>query len=250
MVNLRSGKVILAMLAMLVIHPPIAAQNYSHLDTVSVYPNKGTFYHDRFEGRKTASGEIFDQNRFTAAHWRIKLGTYILVTNQNTGLQVIVKVNDRCPKRGVIDLTHRAAAAIGIKGCQPVTVRILPPGYEEQCAAQDGMFDSVRTSRPALPKTVKPVPQSVARAFDNVQPKQATIGGYNIQLATTASHGEAFTLSQRLPDHYRDKVSIDSLEGSDMLRMTLEIHQTRQKADQLRRSLKDIFPQARVVVAD
>ena len=98
----------------------ISAQNYSSNDTVTEYPNKGTYYNDKFEGRKTASGEIFDQNAFTAAHWRIKLGTYILVTNQNTGLQVIVKVNDRCPKHGVIDLSHRAATAIGIRGCQPV----------------------------------------------------------------------------------------------------------------------------------
>ena len=230
--------------------PRGAAQAVSSTDTTASYTMRCTYYSDKFVGRKTSNGEMFTQDRFTAAHRTLRFGTLLLVTNPQNGKQVIVRVNDRCPKHGVIDLTHRAAAAIGIKGCQPVTVRILPPGYEERCAAQDGMFDSVRTSRPALPKTVKPVPQSVARAFDNVQPKQATIGGYNIQLATTASHGEAFTLSQRLPDHYRDKVSIDSLEGSDMLRMTLEIHQTRQKADQLRRSLKDIFPQARVVVAD
>ena len=47
-----------------------AAQNYAVTDTVTEYPNKGTFYHDRFEGRKTANGEIFDQNKFTAAHWK------------------------------------------------------------------------------------------------------------------------------------------------------------------------------------
>ena len=119
------------------------AQSYDVNDTVTEYPMKGTFYHNKFEGRKTASGEIFDQNLFTAAHWKIKKGTYVLVTNRNTGLQVIVKINDRCPRRGVLDMTRRAAHAIGIRGCQPVTVRILPEGYEKICEEQDAKFDSV-----------------------------------------------------------------------------------------------------------
>ena len=57
----------------------VQAQNYSSEDTVTEYPNKGTYYHDRFVGRKTSSGEIFDQNLFTAAHWKIKFGTLVLV---------------------------------------------------------------------------------------------------------------------------------------------------------------------------
>ena len=47
------------------------AQYYDWRDTVTEYPNKGTFYHDKFVGRKTASGEVFDQNKFTAAHWKL-----------------------------------------------------------------------------------------------------------------------------------------------------------------------------------
>ena len=113
------------------------AQNYAVTDTVTEYHNKGTFYHDRFEGRKTANGEIFDQNKFTAAHWKIKLGTMVMVTNRNTGLQVIVRVNDRCPKRGVFDLSHRAATAIGIKGCQPERdIRVHAEGRDPHVASR------------------------------------------------------------------------------------------------------------------
>ncbi len=223
------------------------AQNYSNDDTTYEYPNKGTFYHDRFVGRKTASGEVFDQNKFTAAHWKIKLGTYIMVTNSNNGRQVIVKVNDRCPKRGVIDMSHRAATAIGIRGCQPVTVRILPPGHEGQWRRQEYLFDSVKTVRqqPTIsPKQPASISQSIAKS------PAKPMGRYNLLLGTAATHGEAFTLTQRLPAELHEYVTVDSLEGSNMLRMTLEIHQSRQRVDQIRRSLKDIFPQARVVVAD
>lgn len=243
------GRLIISALLFAVFLGSVHAQNYSVDDTVYEYPNKGTFYHDRFEGRKTASGEVFDQNKFTAAHWKIKLGTFIMVTNRNTGLQVIVKVNDRCPKRGVIDMSHRAAAAIGIRGCQPVTVRILPTGYEERWAAQETLFDSIKSRiSPRISK--KTPPPSVAKAIAEVPPASDRFGGYNLLLGTVTTHGEAFTLTQRLPEKYREQVSVDSLEGSNMLRLTLETHQPRQKVDQLRRSLKEIFPQARVVVAD
>lgn len=121
---------------------PILAQS-SFNDTVAEHPMKGTIYHNRFEGRKTASGEIFNQNLFTAAHRRIKMGTLVMVTSKKTGQQVIVKINDRCPKSGVLDMTRRAANSIGIRGCQPVTVRILPDSYEKLWATQDLWCDSV-----------------------------------------------------------------------------------------------------------
>ncbi|MBR1785109.1 MAG: septal ring lytic transglycosylase RlpA family protein [Bacteroidales bacterium] len=240
----------IATLALLAAAATASAQNYSHLDTVSVYPNQGTFYHDRFEGRKTASGEVFDQNKFTAAHWRIKLGTHILVTNRNTGLQVIVKVNDRCPKRGVIDLSHRAANAIGIRGCQPVTVRVLPPGYEQRCLAQDARFDSVRTRLPLPPAAAKPAAAPKPDPKPTKEPDTDPIGGYNLLLATVATHGEAFELAQRLPESHSGSLTVDTLEGGTALRLTLELHQSRADADRLRRQLRALYPQARVVMAD
>lgn len=137
----------------------VSAQKYSSDDTVTEYSMNGTMYHNLFEGRKTAHGDIFNHNLFTAAHRKFKFGTLLLVTNKNTGLSVIVKVNDRCPKKTVLDMTRRAAYGIGIKGCQPVTVRVLPPSYEEEWAAQDAKYDSVAsrlaTGKYALPKHSK-----------------------------------------------------------------------------------------------
>lgn len=253
---------------MLCLSSSVAAQSYSHLDTVSQYPNFGTFYHDRFEGRKTASGEIFDQNKFTAAHWKLKLGTYVLVTNQNTGLQVIVKVNDRCPKHGVLDMTRRAAYALGIRGCQKVTFRVLPDGYAERCEAQDALFDSVPTrlvdgklpvtqklkstpARPAVAAAPATTRSTVATAPATTRSASIAVpsGSYNLLLATVSSHGEAFELSKRLPDTWRERLIVDTVEASAQLRLTLDLRYSRQRADQLRRQLKDRFPQARVVLA-
>lgn len=236
----RNGLVLVLFLALAV---PLWAQKYDVNDTVTEYPMKGTYYHNRFEGRKTASGEIFNQNLFTGAHWKIKLGTYVMVTNRNTGLQVIVKINDRCPRRGILDMSHRAATSIGIKGCQPVTVRILPPGYEDLCTAQDALFDSVSSQFAsgslALKKNEKKkVEKPVIGETD-------TKKRYNLVIGSTKSHGEAFEMVSKLPKKYQEKVTIDSITEEDYT-VKLEINLSQNKAKELCRKLKHTFNQCSV----
>lgn len=69
-----------------------------------------SYYHDKYHGRKTASGEIFDQNKKTAASNNYPLGTMVRVTNTNNGKTVIVKINDRMHPNYShrIDLSKRA----------------------------------------------------------------------------------------------------------------------------------------------
>lgn len=80
------------------------------------YGSVGTasWYGKRWEGRKTASGEIFRPGRFTAAHRRLPMGTVVEVTNLSNGRSVKVRINDRGPYiRGrIIDLSRAAAAKI------------------------------------------------------------------------------------------------------------------------------------------
>ncbi len=71
-------------------------------------------YGKNFQSRKTASGEIFNNNSMTAAHRTLPFGTNVLVTNVNNGKSVKVKINDRGPfiKKRIIDLTKAAFAKI------------------------------------------------------------------------------------------------------------------------------------------
>lgn len=78
--------------------PRGAAQTVSSTDTTASYTMRCTYYSDKFVGRKTSNGEMFTQDRFTAAHRTLRFGTLLLVTNPQNGKQVIVRVNDRCPK--------------------------------------------------------------------------------------------------------------------------------------------------------
>lgn len=107
--------------------------SFAQTDTVSGNSTTmlGTYYSDRFVGRHCSSGDIFRQNQFTAAHRNYSFGTYLLVTYPKTGNSIVVRVNDRCPKSNVLDMTKIGVHSLGIRGSAKVNVTKLEPtmGY-------------------------------------------------------------------------------------------------------------------------
>lgn len=94
------------------------------------FSEKGSasWYGKRFQGRPTASGEIYDMNALTAAHRTLPLPSYVRVRNLENGRELIVRVNDRGPMtdKHVIDLSYAAAARLGaLKGSTQVVVERL-----------------------------------------------------------------------------------------------------------------------------
>jgi rare lipoprotein A len=94
---------------------------------------QATFYADRFEGRRTASGIPFRQNQLVAAHRSFPFGTILRVTNTRNDRSVNVRVVDRGPFSGqqtIIDLSRRTAQELGYiqAGRAPVRVEVLEWG--------------------------------------------------------------------------------------------------------------------------
>jgi len=93
-------------------------------------PEEGlaSWYGGKFQGRRTASGEIFDTNQLTAAHKSLPFGTLVRVTNMDNGKTVVVRINDRGPfvAGRIIDLSRAAATAIAMAGKGVAPVRIEP----------------------------------------------------------------------------------------------------------------------------
>jgi rare lipoprotein A len=83
-----------------------------------------SWYGPGYDGKRTSSGERFDQDDLTAAHASWAFGTRVRVTFPNTGRSVVVRINDRFPnhKGRVIDLSRGAARQIGLIG--PGTGRV------------------------------------------------------------------------------------------------------------------------------
>ena len=74
------------------------------------------WYGEKFQGKPTASGEVFDMNAYTAAHKTLAFGTILTVTNISNNKSVEVRINDRGPqiKNRILDLSYKAAKEIGM----------------------------------------------------------------------------------------------------------------------------------------
>ena len=87
------------------------------------------YYSNRLDGRKTASGQVFDQNALTGAHPTLPFGTKVKVTNTKNGRSVVVRINDRGPTQPgrVIDLSRAAAGKLGMlrAGLVPVKLEVV-----------------------------------------------------------------------------------------------------------------------------
>lgn len=88
-----------------------------------------SWYGPNFHGKRTANGEIYDQEALTAAHRTLQMPSIVRVTNLENGRQIVVRVNDRGPySRGrVIDMTRQGAALLGYhnKGTAKVRIEVL-----------------------------------------------------------------------------------------------------------------------------
>ena len=99
---------------------------------------------DGFEGKPTASGEIYDSSQMTAAHRDLPLGTIVDVTNLSNGKTVRVRINDRGPfvAGRIIDLSHEAAERIGVigPGVARVEVRVVTAGVAREPVSPTGQW--------------------------------------------------------------------------------------------------------------
>lgn len=128
-----------------------------------------SWYGPGFHGRRTASGERFNQNELTAAHRTLPFGTRLLVTNLDNGRTATVRVNDRGPfaKNRVIDLSYGAAKELGVvgPGTAEVALSLLdgppePVTYTVQLAAF-GDAERAKALRDSLNGTF---PETVVRS--------------------------------------------------------------------------------------
>ncbi len=93
-----------------------------------------SWYGGNFQGRPTASGEIYDQSKMTAAHRLLPLGSVVRVTNAENGREAVVVINDRGPfiRGRVIDLSYAAAERLGTveSGTLPVLIKVVQMGSQ------------------------------------------------------------------------------------------------------------------------
>lgn len=113
--------------------PPysVAGKVYYPLCNAAGYVERGiaSWYGEKFHGRKTSNGEIYNMHAKTAAHRILPFGTYVQVTNLTNGKKTTLRINDRGPfvKNRIIDLSRTGAQEIDLigPGTAPVEIKVV-----------------------------------------------------------------------------------------------------------------------------
>lgn len=114
--------------------PPLEQTHYHDYAPLETVTGVASYYADKFNGRLTSNGEIYDMYGLTAAHPTYPHGTIIRVTNLGNGKSVVVRINDRMPYRPdrIIDLSLGTAMELDMveDGLAEVKLEILEWGEE------------------------------------------------------------------------------------------------------------------------
>ncbi len=162
----------------------------------------GSWYGKKFHGQKTASGEIYDMFKMTAAHPTLPIPSYARVTNLRNGKQVIVRINDRGPfhSQRIIDLSYTAALKLDyIRGgsVELEVERLLPDEIARLQAARRGKGAMpVDADHDAIGKLAGNTPQSPSP--QQQPPLAAGSGGFFLQFGAYAQEQNAHAMRERL----------------------------------------------------
>jgi len=133
---------------------PAPEKREAGLSGSGVVEGVASWYGHPFHGRRTASGEIYDMEKMTAAHRELPFGTRLRVENLQNGRVTEVRINDRGPfvKGRILDLSRAAARELGILGPGTARVRLLSlaQGREEELRnflVQVGSFSTFSRAR-------------------------------------------------------------------------------------------------------
>ncbi len=190
-------------------------------------PRRGTsqtglasWYGAKFHGRPTASGEIYDMNRISAAHKQLPLGTVVRVRNRDNGKKLRVPINDRGPfiEGRIIDLSVGAARKLEMFGQGLAKVRI-------------------EVVRVAPKKRKLPISYPARGGKVRKADREDRRGGYTIQAGAFSKRSRAVELARRL----RRELDLDNVKitrGGGVHRVRIE-RRRRQAADDILRRLKE-----------
>ncbi|MGB0525602.1 MAG: septal ring lytic transglycosylase RlpA family protein [Flammeovirgaceae bacterium] len=178
-----------------------------------------SYYHSKFNGKKTASGEVYYASKMTCAHLTLPFGTILKVTNLRNRKVVQVKVNDRGPysKKRIVDLSFGAASKLDMIRDGVVAVEIevlsLPEGNtltvkeEKKKTKNDKALKKTKAAKAKKKKTTTKTTTTVKKsaAFSagktyNVWGTEQNVTGYGVQLASYTDLEEAITIGKEAID--------------------------------------------------
>jgi rare lipoprotein A len=171
-----------------------------------IYREQGiaSWYGKELQGKKTASGEVFDMEALSAAHRTLPLGTMIRVTNLDNSKSIKVRINDRGPfiKSRILDLSYGAARKLGFveQGTTRVQIETVDPVRDTvQYTVQAAMFTEETNT--------KILRQRLSRKFEHVAVVQRETNIAQFYLVQVGSYA-----SEERAEQIADKLRLEGLE--------------------------------------
>ena len=198
---------------------------------------EASFYSDKFEGKRTASGETYQGNRLTAAHKTLPFGTIVKVTNLANNESVNVVINDRGPyvDGRIIDLSRAAAKQLNYlnRGTAEVKIEILAEGNGKE-----------KTEPAAFGHAAAEEKEFYNFDITKVQPK-----GFGVQLGSYQELASLFHIIDDLKTAYKKKavVQVKVVKGLTYYSLILGPFSSQGKAESFVSGLKKQFPDAFVL---
>lgn len=163
-----------------------------------------SWYGPGFHGKATSSGEIYNQNEFTAAHQTLPLGTRVMVSNLENGSSAEVTINDRGPfaKGRIIDLSYAAAQLLNMVGPGTALVRLDVLESPIQISTIRNTLDyTLQLGSFSQLENARQLRDRAARSFAGVtiaplQSKDTTY--YRVHLGTYSNRSEAEAQAQQV----------------------------------------------------
>ena len=160
----------------------------------------GSWYGKKFHGQRTASGEIYDMYKMTAAHPTLPIPSYARVTNVRNGKQIIVRINDRGPFHAerIIDLSYTAALKLGYigRGSSELEVERLLPEEIARLNATQSRKAETSASLPAVAGEGGPIARGAHAS--QTPADAASVAGFFLQLGAYTQAANAQAMQQRL----------------------------------------------------
>ncbi len=199
----------------------------------------GSWYGKKFHGQRTASGEIYDMYKMTAAHPTLPIPSYARVTNLRNSKQVIVRVNDRGPFHSgrIIDLSYTAALKLGYvqNGSAELEVeRLLPEEIARIQASRRNVTNPASTS--AADEIGSVTRTGTAREASSVVKET---GGFFLQFGAFSQPQNASSLRERLLTNWpQDLPRPEVVQSQGLYRLHSGPFSTRELAERAVQALK------------
>lgn len=201
---------------------------FSFLTVAQTQTGQASYYAGKFQGRPTASGELYDPQKLTAAHNTLPFGTTIKVTNLKNHKSVMLTVNDRGPfvDNRIVDLSYAGAVALDM----------INDGIVE--VALEVMLNDIKLDPLAQP------------SFFHIEVSKMQPSGFGVQIMSFAQTDNYVAFVEQLQEKYESKnivLQSKSVNGQKVIGVILHQFSDREQAETLRLKLTSDYPDCYII---